>query len=153
MKHVTVWTLLLLMSLASASAAVILPWGPRAGFSLDPDQFVIGAHLQATEPSRGLSIQPNFDLGFGDDVTTLLINGDVVYTFPELESLDWGWYAGGGISWATYWFDGNSNGEIGLSILGGVSRILTNDNRLTLELRYGIDDIPEFMVTLGYWFF
>jgi hypothetical protein len=153
MKLVTAWTLLLLMLMATASAAVTLPWGPRAGFSINPDQFVIGAHVQAAEPSRGLVIQPNFDLGFGDDATTLLLNGDVVYTFPELESLNWGWYAGGGISWATYWFTGGSNGEIGLSILGGVSKIMTNDNRLTLELRYGIDDRPEFMVTMGYWFF
>jgi hypothetical protein len=144
----------MLVGVAVSAEAGTIPWGPRAGFSLKPDQFVIGGHAKVAEPVVGWGIVPNFDLGFGDDITTLQINGDFVYNFPELETYNWGWYAGAGLTWANYWFSGaGSSGEIGLSLLGGVSRILDNENRLSLELRFGIDDIPDFMLTLGYWFF
>jgi len=152
MKSFLAWILLWLIVTVAGAQAGTPPWGPRAGFSLDPDQFVFGAHVQVSEPTAGLSIQPNVEMGLGNDTTTLQINGDIAYTFPELETLNWGWYAGGGVSWAYYWFDASSTGEIGLSLLGGVSKIMSNDNRLSLELRFGIDEMPDFKVTLGFWF-
>ncbi len=157
MKQSLAGVLLILVATVSTASADTIPWGPRAGFSIKPDQFVIGAHARVAELAVGWALQPNLEFGFGDDVTTMQINADFAYTFPELESYNWGWYAGAGLSWANYWLSdslgGGSNGEIGLSILGGVSRILTNENRVSLELRFGIDDIPDFKATLGYWFF
>jgi hypothetical protein len=57
-------------------------WGPRAGFSSVPGQFVVGLHYDAGEFARRLRFVPNIDLGVGDHSTVLTINPDLVYSFP-----------------------------------------------------------------------
>ena len=46
-------------------------WGIRAGLGVDPDQLIVGAHWDLGEIVEHLRLQPNVELGFGDDVLTL----------------------------------------------------------------------------------
>jgi hypothetical protein len=81
-------------------------WGPRAGFSSAPDQFVVGLHYDAGEPARRLRFLPNFDVGVGDHRTVVTVNPDLVYSFP-VEAAG-SIYAGGscGVVWSNW--DGSS---------------------------------------------
>src|SRR5437867_7710516 len=61
----------LLLSLAPAAvfAAAVTTAGPRVGFSIDPDQLIIGGQLEIGEVAPKISFDPNLDLGFGDHET------------------------------------------------------------------------------------
>ena len=152
MRRILFSTLVLLLLCAAPASALDFPWGIKAGASFKPDQFTF-AYAHVAEPLRGWRITPDVFLGFGDDVTVLQLDGDFVYTFPELKSSDWGFYVGGGLGWATYFTSGNNSGEIGLNIIGGVTRSLDNGNELLAEIRIGIDDLPDFKILVGYTIF
>ena len=157
MKRLLAATFIAVLAAGTAASAKA-PLGLHGGFSFDPDQFVIGAYARVSEPYIGWRVQPSVDLGFGDDVTTFNLNGDIVYTFPELQTSEWGFYAGGGLGLAYYTFDAppgvdDSATEIGLNIIGGVTRQLISGNELTGELRLGIDDIPDVKLLFGITFF
>ena len=49
-------------------------WGPRVGLSLNPDQIHFGAHLDCGHFARHIRLQPNLELGFGDDVKLFTAN-------------------------------------------------------------------------------
>ncbi len=151
---ITVFVLVLALVIAGAgTAAGTVPLGARAGFSLEPDQVVFGAHAKAFEPYRGWWVVPVAELGFGDNVTTVALSGDMLYGFPELQTSDWGFYLGGGLGWAHYSWDGGDTGEIGLNLVGGMTRRLLTGNELLLELRIGIDELPDVKIVTGITFF
>lgn len=141
------------LAAAPAGAAMPFPVGLRGGFSIEPDQLVLGAHARVSELVRGWWIVPVAEFGFGDDVTTVALSGDVVYNFPELQTAQWGFYTGAGLGWILYSFDGGDESEIGLNLIGAVLRRLDNADELSLELRIGIDELPDIKVMAGYTFF
>jgi len=59
---------------ASNEASSGLGFGLKAGFGLDPDQFVIGAQFSLGKPVSIFRVVPNIDIGFGD--TTIDFNVD-----------------------------------------------------------------------------
>jgi hypothetical protein len=80
---------------ALAQGPVVNTYGLRAGFSIDPDQLVLGGQMSIGEVAPSLSFDPNVELGFGDNVTIIGFNLDMHYHF-DLEGSTWRPYAGAG---------------------------------------------------------
>ncbi len=131
-------------------------WGPRVGVTLDPDQIHIGAHADFGNFAQHLRLQPNFELGFGDDLTVGALNFEVNYRFREQWDV-WTPYAGGGLGliFISYDTDGLGDGsdtELGASVLGGIEKGLSGGNRFFLEAKLGLADAPDFKITAGWTF-
>jgi len=127
-------------------------WGVRTGLSVDPDQLDIGAHFNLGEFVPSLRFQPNFELGFGDNVFLLMINGETFYLF-DVPGSNFRPYAGGELS-VVYWRADKSHGknddlEIGLSPVGGIEFPFSRHMMGFLELKLGIGDAPDFRVAVG----
>lgn len=122
--------------------------GFRAGLAINPDEFVVGIHFR-TDPIDGkqLYIVPSFEVGFGD-ATMLAFNGDLHYVFDLESKLDP--YAGGGVT--VNWFDdnGQSDTEVGGSILGGLLLGETDMGRMFLEMKLGLGDVPDVKIMVGW---
>jgi len=139
-------------------------YGPRLGFSIDPDQFTLGAFADWGELGRQTHLVTSADLGFGDRLFSFIVNGDVLYRFST--SKDFFPYVGAGIGVAYYNFDielpaGTPAGfsvddtatEIGLNIVGGITKDLGGYKNGSLELRLGISDVPDIKITAQLGFF
>ena len=50
-------------------------WGIRFGFADDPDQAVVGAQYDVGEVADHIHVVPMFEIGFGDDATTVSVAG------------------------------------------------------------------------------
>ena len=130
-------------------------WGLRVGLADDPDTVLVGAHLNLGEIVEHLRVQPNVELGVGDDHTTLFITGAVHYRF----NVDAGFtpYAGGGPALGFVERDRRRGGddtdfEIGLKAIGGIEWQLQNSRAFFLELQLGFGDVHDAQITAG-WFF
>src|SRR2546422_5362153 len=66
---------------AFAQSSVVTAIGPRVGFSIDPDQFVVGGHLAVGPIAPSLMFAPSLELGFGDNRTVVSGNFDLQYHF------------------------------------------------------------------------
>jgi hypothetical protein len=93
--------------LAAAWACLVLAspsygqttYGVRAGFAADPDQLVVGGHLESpglTNSGR-LRLRPSVEIGIGSDTAVVAGNLDFVYVMPFSAS-EWSTYFGGGPS-------------------------------------------------------
>ncbi|MFH1842453.1 MAG: hypothetical protein ABIF77_04545 [bacterium] len=158
MGRILVFSTLLLLMGAGVATGQTIPFGVRAGLGNNPDQFIVGGHARVAEPVIGWKIQPVFELGFGDDITTMAISGDMLYMFPELQTSEWGLYAGGGFGFVNYSWDvghpgGNdSKSEFGLNLVGGVIKQLGSANEFIGELRIGLGDVPDLKLMAGIYF-
>ena len=152
---------LALFALVAVPAAADTAWGPRAGITFDPDQIHVGLHVDAGELFPDGFFVPNVEIGFGDDITTIAINPELIYRFLKRTRSDWGFYIGAGLginhySWDTpEGFNGDdSDTELGMNILGGMSRKLGSGNEFLVELKLGVtDEMPDAKVTAGLTFF
>ncbi|MGQ0720489.1 MAG: hypothetical protein ACT4PE_02820 [Candidatus Eiseniibacteriota bacterium] len=136
-------------------------YGPRAGFSSDPDQFTIGFFGDWGELAPSVRVRTNGDLGFGDHALTFALNGDVAYHFTDV-NMPVTFFAGGGLGYAFYNLDidappgfdvDDTFNEIGLNLLVGVEKDLGGYKNGALELRFGLDDLPELKLTASLGFF
>lgn len=139
-------------------------WGVRGGFSSDPDQFVVGMHIDLGEPAQNLHVVPNADIGFGDNFTIVTVNPDVTYDLPiegagtvyfggSIGLVYWNWdysapfvpgYAGPGPD--TDGFD------LGVAGIAGY-RFPLEGNPLAVDLKIGItDEYPDLKLMLVYTF-
>jgi len=129
-----------------------MSFGLRTGLGLNPDQFVIGLQGAYGSAVGPFQFAPSFDLGFGDNMTTYILNGDLrlPISLPKSNSRV---YIGAGPTIAVYdtKFAG-SDTEIGLSLLGGIMLPMGSVNAYNLELRLGIGDIPDVRILLGIMF-
>jgi hypothetical protein len=146
---------LIILNTGSA-LALGLPIGPRVGYtSWDGiQQMHFGAHAKTGDLFPNVELTPGIEMGFGDDVTLITLNGDLVYRFTELSTDPWGFNAGGSLS--LNYIDhklSDGNLDLGFSGLIGVTRKLGNGNELLAEIRLGILDSPDFKATIGYTFF
>ena len=130
---------------AAPKAAPVGPaLGIRAGFSRNPDQFVIGA--QAELGSLGLAtIAPSIDLGLGDGSDVTAANLDLRWYLFPLPQTGIQFYAAAGPT-AVF---ANSQSEIGLSLTAGAKIPMKGTGRYNVEARFGIGDIPDLKVMLG----
>jgi hypothetical protein len=149
MRRMVALTVLCLLLGAALPVYADSTIGFRAGMAIDPDEFVIGIHFR-TDPisEKSLFIVPSFEAGFGD-ATMIAINGDIHWVFDLESKLDP--YIGGGIT--VNWFDtdnGNSDTEVGGSVLGGLMLGQTDLGRMFLELKLGLGDVPDAKIMVGW---
>ena len=142
-----------LLVLGTASPAVAQTFGVGGGVSQDPDQVFI----QGLVDQRGLGTtgrigwRPNIQLGFGNDVTTLAANVELVVWIP-LPNPQWSSYVGGGPSvnllFAVGEEDtGGDNTEVG----GGASMLagIEHERGFFAEIRYGGGQAAGLRLTAG----
>lgn len=151
-------TLLVATAVSAQEEFDVSKYGARLGFSSDPDQFTLGAYMQLDELAPHLSMRPSVDLGFGDSIFSLIGNADLQYSFVVGSSVVP--FAGAGLGIAYYSFDtpagytgDSSDTSIGLNIYGGAEMDLGDYKSGYLEARVGIDEMPDFKLTLGFGFY
>ncbi|MBK7673209.1 MAG: hypothetical protein IPJ24_17755 [bacterium] len=150
---------LLAMMVAGAGAAQAeTAWGLRGGATFEPDQVHVGAHMNGGELFNDGWFIPNIEIGFGDDITLVALNPELVYKFSKRGSSDWGFYIGAGLGLNFYSWDNDGPGdgsetELGVNFLGGMSRKLSAGNDFFVELKLGAADSPDAKVTAGFTFY
>ncbi|MCL4811064.1 MAG: hypothetical protein KJ061_01200 [Vicinamibacteraceae bacterium] len=126
--------------------------GVQAGVSADPDQFVMGVHYESGFIADRVSFRPGVDIGLGNDITTLALNFDLLYTFATPRSA-WSPFVGGGPAINVYNVDrgrGNDDSDVepGLNFLAGVK----HDEGFFAEVRFGAINSPDFKFVAGWRF-
>ena len=147
--------LVLAMSLVASVACAqegtkTMVYGARAGYSLSPDQLFVGAHVDLGQVIAPLRLVPNVEIGFGNDLTLICVNGDLLYDFEGTP-----FSAGGELGFVHSSFDtyygSYSDTDIGLSVLGDYLLSLNNGTDLILEVKLGLSTYtPDFKLTVGY---
>ena len=131
-------------------------WGPRVGLSLNPDQVYFGAHLDFGNFARHVRFQPNLELGFGDNVKLFTVNAEAAYRFRSTWDV-WTPYLGGGIGANIKSVDtgrGNhSQTELGVNLLGGIEKGLSNGDRFFVEGKISLNDVPDAKIAIGWTFY
>ena len=128
--------------------------GQRLGFTISPDQFHLGGHIDLGDLAGNLMMQPNLEIGFGDNVTTVAPSFELDYRFRS----DWGaWtpYLGGGIGPVFYsTHHGGSSSEFGLYMQFGVGKGSSGSEsgHFFVEGKLGLVDAPDFKATVGWTF-
>ena len=132
--------------------------GPHLGFSGSPDQFILGGQIQFADVAPQLDFVPGVDLGLGDGLTVLGLNGDFHYRIP-VRNTTWQPYAGAGVSLFIFSADtGDFGGSRSSGSAGGGSLILGADvptqsgSRFFAEMKFGLGDGPSFRL-IGGWHF
>ena len=143
-------TTLLLVSAGTGLART--SWGLHGGFSSNPDQFIVGPHVNLDAVGEHLYIVPSGEVGFGDHVTSLSFNGDLQYRFVVHDSKVHP-YAGGGLS--LYYFNVNGGGgsdtNLGVDILGGIFFGEANGKPLFVDFKAGLTDrVPDWKLQFGF---
>ena len=130
----------------SAQPASAQTFGVRVGASADPDQFVLGAHVETRPIVDRITFRPNLELGVGDNLTVVCFNFELAYKFPNPKP--WNFYAGGGPALVV--FDHARDDHVG----GGFNILLGVEHRQGLfgEIKAGFLDSPDFKVLIGYVF-
>jgi hypothetical protein len=126
--------------------------GLRGGLSVDPDQVLIGVHIQPPPVGRNLYVVPSAEAGFGNDLFTLSFNGDLQYQFGAGQEVRP--YAGGGLSLYYVNVDhGGSDTEFGVNALGGLLFERKSGNPIFLEMKLGLTDrMPDWKFLVGLMF-
>jgi hypothetical protein len=135
-------------SAAHADTAV----GLRGGLSIDPDQVLIGVHLQPPAVAENLYVVPSAEAGLGDDAFTISINGDLQYQFGRSGGVRP--YAGGGLT--LYYFNldnGGDDTDFGLNAVGGLLFDRSKGHPIFLEGKLGLTDrVPDWKFMVGLMF-
>ena len=129
--------------------------GPRVGFSVDPDQFVVGGHMSVGfAPSW--TFNPSIEAGFGDHETVTPLNFDGEYHF-RLQQSSWMPYVGAGIGVNFVHFDNSpapntSDTVTGLNLILGTGIPTASGQHLFTEMRIGAGDatMPQFKGIFGW---
>jgi hypothetical protein len=128
--------------------------GPRLGFTINPDQFHVGGHLDLGDLGENLMMQPNLEIGFGDNLTTVAPSFEVDYRFRS----DWGaWtpYLGAGAGPIFYSMKhGGSSSKFGAYLQFGIGRGASGSEsgHFFIEGKLGLADAPDFKGTIGWTF-
>ncbi len=138
------------MTLAIAAPALAQTHaGIRAGVSADPDQFFFGGHIETAPLVDRLSFRPNIEVGVGDNVTSVGLNFEFVYSVP-LDRQPWRLYFGGGPAANLY----SSDSRDGTDVAGGFNILVgaQHSGGLFTEFKVGAIDSPNVKFTVGYAF-
>jgi hypothetical protein len=133
-----------------------LGWGPRIGLSVNPDQVHFGAHIDFGNFAKHVRFQPNVEFGFGDHLNLFTLNAEAAYRFSSRWDV-WSPYLGGGLGANIKNFDnGNNNSshtDLGVNVLGGIEKGISDGNRFFLEAKFSLNDIPDAKITAGWTFY
>jgi hypothetical protein len=143
----------------SSSAVSLDYFGPRAGFSVSPDQFVVGGHMSATF-ARDWTFNPSLEVGFGDHATVTALNFDAEYHF-HVRNSNWAPYVGGGLGVNFIHVHTDAVGPFpsidvndtvtGLNLIVGTRIPTASGQHLFTEMRLGAGDtaMPEVKGIVG----
>lgn len=130
-------------------------WGLRFGAADGPDQVVAGAQWDFGE-YRWVHLEPNVEVAFGDDITSLTTTMAVHYRFRYVEHFRP--YAGAGIGVGLHHFDPPGGGgsdtdfDIGFRLIGGFNWALKNDRDAFIEISTGIGFPHDVQLMAGWTF-
>jgi len=139
----------------AAEGAVVGGFGPRVGFSSNPDQLVLGGQALIGGIAPDVTFDPNIELGVGDNVTTVQFNFDFKYHLL-LQGTPWRPYMGAGIGLAFFQIDNpapfrdNSDTEVGGNFILGAGVPTASGSRFFTELRAGIGNLPDLKLVAGW---
>lgn len=143
----------LLFAAGMASAAdKPLSFGLQASYGEEAD-FAVGARAiyNLEDVHEGLNLVGSFEYYFpsneGIDVTYFEVNGDLHYNIP-LEDAKVEPYAGAGLNFARASWDGGSESEVGLNLIGGIN-VPAGNLKLFLEAKLEVEGGDQFVVTAG----
>jgi len=125
--------------------------GLRTGFSLTPDQVVLGFHhrFDKTFIPATQFLLPVVELGFGDSVTKVSLATDLVARLPHIDA--WQFYAGGELAYDMFFSDGGNenDNDLGFAGLIGIDRPVTDSATVGFEFKLFFIDNPdvEFLFT------
>ncbi len=145
-------TLTILLLVADTAAAAGVGYGPRLGYTHDSglDQAHVGGQAVIGDFGMNVVVIPSVEVGFGSESTLLAINGDVVYDFTEFATNRWGFYAGLGLAFNRWDLPHATSTDIGMNAVIGTTWTLPNlRNEFFGELRLGLEDSPDFKLTVG----
>lgn len=142
---------------AAAWAGAFQTFGPHIGFSMDPDQVVFGGQLQMGDIAPSMDFVPGVDVGIGDDLTVISLNGDFHYRFV-VEGMTWQPYAGAGIALHFVSWDSpgptsdDSDTQAGGSLILGADVPTRSGSRFFVEGKIGLGDSPDLKLMAGWHF-
>ncbi len=133
-----------------STAFSLIRIGVRGGVTVDPDQVNIGLVSSIPIGVSGVLLQPNIDLGYGDNLTVVSFNLDTVYRIP-MGTDSFKAYVGGGPGIAIV------HGSVGsfTKTSTGANLVLGGEVRpggfrpLSLELRVGVGSIQGLKLLCG----
>lgn len=132
----------------SAGSALAQGYALRGGANINPDQLSVGGQYELGPVAERLWLQPNADVGFGNDATLVAFNFDVMYRRPLSRASIWTGYAGGGPAINWYKLLGYSQTGAGANLVGGVM----HHTGLFTEVRLGFLESPRLRFGVGYTF-
>lgn len=154
-KRLLVLIALAVLVPAGAHAQALTSYGVRAGFSVDPEQIVLGGQLSVGDVAPNLTFDPNVEFGFGDNLTIIAFNLDMHYHFDIHSS--WRPYVGAGAGINLISFDAppgfpgdDSTTEVGANFIFGAGTPTSSGNRFFGEMKLGVGDIPELKLLVGW---
>jgi len=132
-----------------------LGWGVRFGVASDPDQVLAGVQFDFGDVARRVYLEPNIEIGVGDNHTILKTTGALHYRFQRQRSFRP--FVGGGITLGLDYKDPPNRGsstdfEIALRLLGGGTWTLKSRREFFVEGAIIIGDLHDFQVMLGWRF-
>ena len=126
--------------------------GARTGLAIDPDQFVIGGHIDLGDIAPRLQFQPTVEASFGDDLTIVTTMAEANYHFRDPD--DWDLltlYVGAALGPVFISNDNASDTEVGLTVQSGVRKQIGDGDYSWLgEVRLGIADTPDWKFVVGF---
>lgn len=133
----------LVAALVVVAAPAFAGPGIHAGMTINPDDFLVGLHWKSKPMAEHLALVPSVEAGFGD-ATMVAGNVDLHYDLQTESKLDP--YLGGGVTLNWFDFDGGSETDFGGSFLGGI----TLSDKLFLETKVGLGDVPDWKIYVGW---
>jgi hypothetical protein len=146
--------LVALIATAASAAETVNGWGPRIGASVSPDQLTFGAQLHFGEVAPNTTLDPNLEIGVGDNQTTVQPNFDLLYHLDVTST--WKPYLGGGVGLAFVSWDEHDPGEdhsatnFGVNFIAGVEAPTKGGNRFFAEARFGMGDLASVKFMAGW---
>lgn len=122
----------------------------KAGVGAHPGQGWLGVHFDWRELRNKIMIRPGAEVGFGDKLTLMSLNGDAVYVLRDPARV-WRPFVGGGPAFVARAFRGNQGDSgvgPGFNFIGGIKE----RKGLVIEVRAGLMDSARFRVGLGWTF-
>lgn len=134
-----------LLTFGASRSARAQGFAVRSGANINPDQFSVGSQYELGPINDRLWLQPNTDLGVGNDATLIAMNFDVVYRRPVSQRSIWTAYAGGGPALDWYRLLGYSRTVAGANVVAGVM----HHGGLFSEMRVGFLESPQLRFGVG----
>ena len=153
-KVVFIGVAILALGFANVSAAQEQV-GIRVGISGDPDQFVLGGHIETSPLLDRLVFRPNAEIGIGNDLVLIAFNLEFAYKIPLVDN-PWTVYVGAGpaLNILSFSDDGGRRGRDDTDVEGGFNILLGAEHGggLFTEFKVGASNSPDLKFIVGYSF-